>query len=69
MGRILIGVENPTVEESGDVSTLRTGKDDPNRHGFGLQSIRSIVAEHDGTLSITWEDHVFRLEAGLANNE
>ena len=68
MGRILIGVENPTVEESGDVGALRTGKDDPYRHGFGLQSIRSIVAEHDGTLSITWKDHVFRLEAGLANN-
>ena len=68
MGRMIVSVENPTVEESGDVNSLRSDKGDPLHHGFGLQSIRSIVAEYDGTLSITWKEHVFRLEAGLANN-
>ena len=62
-------VENPTAEESGDVNALRSDKGDLLHHGFGLGSIRSIVDDHDGTLSLAWADHRFRLEAGLANTE
>ena len=67
MGRIYLCVENPTAEENGDVHNLHTAKGDPLHHGFGLQSIRSIVETYDGSLSITWTDHRFRMEIGLAN--
>ena len=69
MGRILVSAENPTVEESGDVEHLHTGKDDPLHHGFGLQSIRTIASEHDGTVSLSWENHTFRIEIGLDNGD
>ena len=67
MGRIWISVDNPTVEEKGSVSALHSTKPDSRNHGYGLKSIQSIIDTHDGTLSITWEQHRFTIEMGLSN--
>ena len=67
MQRIFVSVQNPTAQESGDVRDLRSDKDDAHRHGFGLQSIRTVAEAYDGTVSISWQDHTFRIEIGLAN--
>ena len=66
-GRIWIGVENPTVEESGNAEALQSAKPNPKNHGFGLQSIRSIAEKYDGTVRITWESHRFSIGIGLSN--
>ena len=39
-----------------------TTKADRGNHGYGVKSIRSIVAKYDGELSITTEDQVFSLQ-------
>ena len=67
MQRIFVSVQNPTAQESGDVRDLRSDKDDAHRHGFGLQSIRTVAEAYDGTVSISWQDHTFRIEIGLDN--
>ena len=67
MGRVWIRVENPTVEQGGDVSLLQSTKGDKMQHGYGIKSIRSIAEKHDGTLEFTWQDHRFAAEIGLAN--
>ena len=69
MQRIFVCVENPTAQESGNTDDLRSGKDDTGHHGYGLQSIRAVADAYDGTVSITWDDHRFRIEIGLANTE
>ncbi len=68
MGRIWVCVENPTVEESGSVTTLPSSKHDARNHGYGLKSIQSIADKYDGTVSITWKDHRFTIEIGLSNS-
>ena len=66
-GRVLLCVDNPTAEESGDTDVLRSTKPDAKNHGFGLSSIRAIAGRHDGSVTITWRNHRFRIEVGLAN--
>ena len=67
MHRIFVCVENPTAEKGGNTDDLRSDKDDAVYHGYGLQSIRTVAAEYDGSVTIVWEDHRFRIEVGLAN--
>ena len=69
MQRIFVCVENPTAQARGDVGDLRSDKDDARGHGFGLQSIRTVAAAYDGTVSISWQEHTFRIEIGLANRD
>ena len=68
LGRIIISVSNPTVEERGSDVALKSSKHDANGHGFGLNSIRSIVDKYDGTLTIKWQDYCFIIEIGLSNH-
>ena len=30
-------------------------------HGFGLRSIQYIARQHQGTLHVSWENHLFLL--------
>ena len=41
----------------------QTTKGDTVNHGFGLRSMRGIVARHGGTMTVRAEDGVFSLNA------
>lgn len=44
---------------------VTTKTDSPGYHGFGMRSIRSIVEEHGGVLTVGAEDGLFHLDAVL----
>jgi sensor histidine kinase regulating citrate/malate metabolism len=67
-GTVLISIENPT-EQDVDVSDLRSTKEDPEMHGFGLLSIKNIVEKHNGELLFSCEDGRFKTTMIIRNNE
>ncbi len=38
-----------------------TTKPERMNHGFGLRSIQYIAQQHQGTLHVSWENHLFLL--------
>ena len=67
-GTVLISIENPT-EQDVDVSDLRSTKEGPEMHGFGLLSIKNIVEKHNGELLFSCEDGWFKTTMIIRNNE
>ncbi len=45
---------------------IRTTKDDPENHGFGIASIRQIVEKYDGSLALHADEQIFSLTAVFA---
>ena len=65
-GMLLIRMENCMDEQPRFVDGLpQTTKGDSRWHGFGVKSIRRIVEQHGGTLTLQAEDGMFRLAALL----
>jgi hypothetical protein len=61
-GSVSICVENPYAAPITLQNGLpKTTKSDQRYHGFGMQSIRSTVAQYHGDLTISTEDQWFRL--------
>nr|WP_239519472.1 ATP-binding protein [Bifidobacterium ramosum] len=59
-GMLVVHVENPYDGERRFVDGLPvTTKDDTRYHGFGVRSMRMIVEQYDGVLSVKAEDGVF----------
>ena len=60
MGFASIHIENyfETIEKN-DQGNLRTTKEDPRNHGFGVKSMFRIVERYNGTLSLTQKGDVF----------
>lgn len=50
---------NATVDEESE--NYSTTKSDRRLHGFGLEGIRAIAAQHDGSVGITHKQNVFSL--------
>lgn len=65
-GMLLIRMENCMDETPHFVDGLpQTTKGDARWHGFGVKSIRRIVQQHGGTLTMQAQDGMFRLVALL----
>lgn len=65
-GMLLIRMENCMAEPLHFVDGLpQTTKGDARWHGFGVKSIRRIVQQHGGTLTMQAQDGMFRLVALL----
>ena len=65
-GMLLIRMENCAAELLHFVDGLpQTTKGDARWHGFGVKSIRRIVQQHGGTLTMQAQDGMFRLVALL----
>lgn len=65
-GMLLIRMENCMEEQLRFVDGLpQTTKGDARWHGFGVKSIRRIVEQHGGTLTLQAQDGMFRLAALL----
>ena len=65
-GMLLIRMENCAAEPLHFVDGLpQTTKGDARWHGFGVKSIRRIVQQHGGTLTMQAQDGMFRLVALL----
>lgn len=58
---VIYQVENYT-DNSADFTDLpQTTKQDKERHGFGLRSIRRIAEKYGGTMTVKNQHHWFRL--------
>ena len=65
-GMLLIRMENCTAGPLSFVDGLpKTTKGDPRWHGFGVKSIRRIVQQHGGTLTMQTQEGMFRMAALL----
>lgn len=57
-----------TIEDKGVIDLdLQTKKQDKNRHGYGIQSIRSIVGKYNGSCEFHMEKNKFIAEIQLIN--
>lgn len=60
---VSIHVENYCeVEPKISNGLIKTTKDDHNQHGFGLKSMNYIVKKYDGTMNISYDDNLFKLD-------
>ncbi len=64
--RISISIKNP-VKEKVDVENINTTKEDKKNHGYGIKSMKTIVEQYDGFLSISSDDNYFLLNINMAN--
>lgn len=65
-GRLLLRIENCLDQPPQLVDGLpQTTKGDTRYHGFGVKSIRRIVEQHGGTLTLCTQNGMFRLAALL----
>lgn len=59
-------VENPVAEEL-TLDDLQTTKDEKDKHGFGIKSVKSIVEKYEGNFQIEVENQIFRVKIFLPN--
>jgi len=64
-GLFIIRISNSSVDE---VDITQTSKDNSDQHGFGLKSIREIVARKNGTLEIKCDSGLFEAFIVIPNN-
>lgn len=67
MNMLGISVIN-TTEGKNEVLHLRTSKDDSRRHGYGIQSIRSIAEKYEGSCEFYLKEGKFVAEIQLLND-
>lgn len=63
---LLISIKNP-VEKDIDTRNLKSTKADKHNHGYGLNSIRSIVEKHNGVLKLSCENYEFEINISITN--
>lgn len=69
-GFIGIQIANPYAGEAvSDASILKTHKQNPSEHGFGLKSIRYLSEKYGGTMVLSAADGLFTLQILLPNKE
>ncbi|PHV71665.1 hypothetical protein CS063_03640 [Sporanaerobium hydrogeniformans] len=61
---LMIQVRNAVAEEV-NVKNLKTSKEDKNRHGIGMLSMKSVVEKYEGYLKYTCENKYFNLSMML----
>lgn len=64
--RISISVSNP-VEEDVNTEKLITSKNDKEKHGYGIKSIKTIAQKHDGVVSFSCDNRIFNISINMAN--
>ena len=63
---LYVTVINPATEEMYHlIQNERTGKEDPDNHGFGVRKIKSTVKRLNGTVDYNYEDGKVILEICL----
>lgn len=67
-GSVIINIKNPTAHHV-DTDNLNTTKVDSNLHGFGILSIKSIVAKHHGNVAFKCENNEFQTTILIDNND
>ena len=67
-GSVIINIKNPT-ERNIDTENLNTTKNDSNLHGFGILSIKSIVAKYHGNVAFKCENNEFQTTILIDNND
>ena len=65
---IVIVIKNP-VNEIVKVNDLKTRKQDPEYHGFGILSMKQIAAKHRGEIVFTSENGIFTATIIMSNIE
>lgn len=66
--QLAIEITNP-VPNNIDTNKLVSTKPNPENHGFGLQSIRTIAQKYNGELFLSCEHNIFKLNATLSNRK
>jgi len=62
-GKLLLVLTNSKRAKKNEL--LRTTKQDENRHGYGIQSVRRVVEKYNGTVSFTDKGEIFEVSAML----
>lgn len=65
---VIINIKNPTSYNV-DTENLNTTKSDSHLHGFGILSIKSIVAKYRGNIAFKCQDNEFQTTMIIDNNE
>lgn len=65
---ILVSVENRTLEPV-DLDNMTTTKQDKALHGYGISSIKTIVAKYNGIVYFDNKDGVFTINIHIDNEE
>lgn len=65
---VIVNIKNPTAHHV-DTDSMNTTKNDSNLHGFGILSIKSIVAKHHGNVAFKCENNEFQTTIFIDNNE
>jgi len=69
-GLLFIELTNPTLSDVQVVNnTVATAKDDKQSHGIGLRSMRTCVEKHSGTMEVSSENRLFRVDICLDFNQ
>ena len=55
---LTIKVQNST-NNKGDISILKTSKEDKYQHGFGVQSIKKVIDKYEGIMALKNSDYIF----------
>jgi hypothetical protein len=64
--RISISISN-TVKEHIDIAKLQTTKNNKEKHGYGIKSIKAIAQKYDGMVLFSCEEKIFTVNINLAN--
>lgn len=64
--RISISISNP-VDEDINIEKLSTSKNDKEKHGYGIKSIKTIAQKHDGVVSFLCDNRIFNISINMAN--
>ena len=55
---LTIKVQNST-NNKGDISILKTSKEDKYQHGFGVQSMKKVIDKYEGIMELKNSDYIF----------
>lgn len=65
---LYVSIRNPFKGELAFVkSSFKTKKDDEEKHGFGLESIRKTIEKYNGAMNISHENNLFIVNILLYN--
>ena len=65
---ILLEVKNSCIHKTFEKGILKTSKENPEYHGFGLENVKESIEKYDGLLSIELEEGLFVLRVIFQRN-